>query len=347
MKKITIRDVAKHANVSVATVSRVLNKTDYPISKKNRVAVVKAIKELHYVPNKSAQNLKYNKSQLIGLIVRDIADPYFAEIAKGVTETAVKYGYLALVCNSKRNIEYELAYHDTLRQHNVAGIIIAGAGYLDYSVQEEMKKRIELSMSLGISSIALAPQGFEIPNIGVDNNRIGRKIGQYLIVKKHRKIAFVGGDSKIIVNQQRMNGFLEVMKENHIVIHENNIVQDEFTWEGGYRSAKKLLERSRDITAICCANDNIAIGVIRYIEEIGLKVPKDISIIGVGDIILADYTSPKLTTAKIPFYEMGQKCVELICNKADVEELDIKFNVQIIERDSVAECKLLHEERRL
>ncbi len=338
MKKVTIRDVAKHAKVSVATVSRIINNIDYPISDKNRKAVEKAIKEMNYVPSMSAQNLKYNKSRLIGLIVRDIADPYFAEIAKGVTETATKLGYLALVCNSKRETDYELKYYDTLRQHNVAGIIIAGGGYLDDSIREALKERIELSKSLGIESIALAPQGFEIPSIGVDNLEVGRRIGQYLIDKKHTKIAFVGGDDHIIVNQQRLNGFMQSMNNSGIAIDENLVINDEFTWEGGYRSAKRILDYSKEITAICCANDNIAIGVLRYIKEIGMKVPADISLIGVGDIVLAEYTSPKLTTAKIPFYEMGERCVELICGDDGFENHETKFDVEIIERDSVTEC---------
>ena len=267
--------------------------------------------------------------------MRDIADPYFAEIAKGVTETAAKFGYLALVCNSKRDMDYELSYYDTLRQHNVDGIIIAGGGYQDEEIKEKVNKRVKLSNSLGIKTIALAPQGFEMPYIGVDNRTIGRKMGKYVIDRKHKKVAFIGGDNRIVVNNQRFLGFEETMKKNGVLLEDENIINDEFTWEGGYRSAEKLMERKLDISVICCANDNIAIGVLRYMEETGLNVPKDISVISVGDIVLAEYTSPKLTTVKIPFYEMGQKSVELICGGKKLENLNMRLDVEVIERDSV------------
>ncbi len=335
MKKVTIKDVAKLAKVSVATVSRTINNADYPISEKKRKAVEDAVRALNYVPSSSAQNLKYNKSRLIGLIVRDIADPYFAEIAKGVTETAANLGYQALVCNSKRDINFELQYYDTLRQHNVAGIIVAGGGYLDKSIMKSLKERIERSKSLGIESIALAPQGFDMPSVSVDNISVGRKIGQYLVDNNHSKIAFIGGDARIIVNEERLSGFIEAIKKSNIEIDHNLIVNDEFTWEGGYRSVQKIMNFSRDITAICCANDNIAIGVMRYLKEIGLKIPEDISLISVGDIVLSEYTSPKLTTARIPLFEMGVRCVELICSGEGIENTKTIFDVDIIERESV------------
>ena len=335
MKKVTIREVAKYANVSVATVSRILNDVDYPISENKKKAVHKAIKDLNYVPSISAQSLKSNKKNLLGLIVRDISDPYFAEIAKGVTETATNYGYLALVCNSKRHIETELTYYDTLRQHNVAGIIIAGGGYRDEAIQKVMKNRIDLAESLGIRTLALAPQGIDIQTFGVDNIEVGKKITKYLIDRNHTKIAFIGGDDHIIVNHQRMEGFMTEMKEHSIELSDKYVMNDEFTWEGGYRSAEKLLDNCPDITAICCANDNIAIGALRCIRDRGLKVPGDISLIGVGDLVLAEYTSPKLTTLKIPFVTLGKNSVEAFCGEQKEQSENQIFPTEIIERDSV------------
>ncbi len=335
MKKVTIREVAKYAKVSVATVSRILNEVDYPISEEKKKAVHKAIKDLNYVPSISAQSLKSNKKYLLGLIVRDISDPYFAEIAKGVTETATDYGYLALVCNSKRQIETELTYYDTLRQHSVAGIIIAGGGYRDKTIQKDMKNRIDLANSLGIRTVALAPQGIDIQTFGVDNIEVGKKITNYLIDKNHSKIAFIGGDDHIIVNHQRMEGYLSAIKEHGIELTDQYVINDEFTWEGGYRSAEKILNNCPEITAICCANDNIAIGALRCIKDRGLKVPGNISLIGVGDLVLAEYTSPKLTTLKIPFMTLGKNSVEAFCSEQKDKFENQIIPTEIIERDSV------------
>ncbi|MBS7527520.1 LacI family DNA-binding transcriptional regulator [Fusibacter paucivorans] len=341
MKKATIKDVAKMANVSVATVSRVLNKVDYPVSDAVKKKVEDAIEELEYTPSKSAQSLKSNKSQLIGLIVRDIADPYFSAIAKGVTESAIAYGYLALVCNSKRDMENELKYYDVLMQHNVAGIVIAGAGYRDEAFQQAQEIRVKRARELGIPIIALAPQNVAMTTISVDNHYVGQLLGNYLVENGHHHIAYVGGNAEIIVDQQRLDGFLSAMRTAGIQQDTTLITHGDFTWEAGYKAMENFSDRLHEITAICCANDNIAIGVLRYLKENNLIIPENISLVSVGDIIITEYTTPKLSTVKIPFYELGEKSVEIICDpNVQSDELP-HYEAKLIKRNSVARrCKL-------
>ncbi len=336
MERVSIEDVAKLAGVSITTVSRVVNKTDYPVSKENKEKVLKAIEELHYLPNKAAQQLKKEFNNIIGLIVRDIADPYFGEIAKGVTEKASQLGYLSFVCNTGRNPENELEYHEILWQHRVKGIILAGGGLNSPDYIGELNEQLERNIKYGLKIIALAPQGLDMPYISIDNIEVGRMITQYLIDKGHRKIAFITGPENVFTAEERLRGYRMSLKENKIPFKESLVVNSDFTWKGGYEACRKLLSSMSDITGICCANDNISIGALHALKKNGFSVPDDVSMISVGDITQAQYTDPPLTTVVIPLYEMGKKAVETIVdNKAYGANFNEVFPIKIIERFSV------------
>lgn len=335
MNRVSIKDVANKAKVSVSTVSRIINNKSYPVSDELRKRVEKAIKELDYVPNKFAQNLRTNKTNVIGIIVRDISDPYFAEIAKGVTEKALELGYMALVCNSKRNIKHELKYHDLLLQQRVVGIIIAGGGHKSEKIKEALKIKIDNARKQKVKVVGLANQGVDLPLISVDNIKIGHLMGNYMINNNHHKIAFIGGNKDIITNEERLQGFIKSITTRNLSVNKDLIIHGDFTWKSGYESSKKLFRNEIDITGICCANDNIAIGVLRYLKEKNIKVPEEISVISVGDISLAKYTSPQLTTVKIPFYELGSKSVEFIASEEIHEDTKAYFDTHIVKRKSV------------
>lgn len=333
-KKVSIKDVAEKAGVSVTTVSRVINKKPYPVSDKLRKKVEHAVKKLNYIPNKVAQNLRTSKTNLIGLIIRDIADPYYSQVAQGVTEEVRKKGYMAMVCDSKRDPQYELEYLDLLVHQQVEGIIIAGGGYTS-NVKDIFAKKISNILAKDINVVALAPQGIELPIVTVDNILVGKKLGECLIKNNHKNIAFIGGAEDVIPNQHRLKGLENELKNNGLKIPKQLIINREFTWKGGYKAAKELFQKNKDITAISCANDNIAIGVLRFLRESGRKVPDDISLISVGDTSLAKYTNPPLTTVKIPLYELGRNSAELIFDDELSKDIKICLPVTVIKRESV------------
>lgn len=336
MERVGIEDVAKLAGVSITTVSRVVNKSDYPVSETMKRKVLKAVEELHYIPNKAAQQLKKEFNNIIGLIVRDISDPYFGEIAKGVTEKASELGYLSFVCNTGRNPENELEYHEILWQHRVKGIILAGGGLNSQEYITELNEQLERNRKYGLRIIALAPQGFEMPYISVDNIEVGRIITQYLIDKGHKKIAFISGPENVFTAEERLQGYLKSLKENNIPFNKSLVVNSDFTWKGGYEACRELLSNSSGVTGICCANDNISIGALHALKEKGFNIPDDVSIISVGDITQAQYTDPPLTTVAIPRYEMGKKAVEMIVNdKGPDMNSNTIFPIKMIERFSV------------
>lgn len=334
-KNVSIKDVAKEASVSITTVSRILNNIDYPVSNEARKRVEKAIKDLGYIPNKAAQNLRKNETRTIGLIVRDIGDPYFSEMAKGVTEKAAQLNYMAMVSDSNRNMDYELKYLDLMIRQGVKGIIISGGGIMEEEYQSELQKRVQDARRLGIKVVALSSQGIDLPLVTVDNIQIGKTVCNFFILNNYKKIAFIGGNEKVTTNYERLLGYKIALKEKGMEIDENLIINGQFTWEAGYETCKILFDRKREIDSIFCANDNIAIGVIRFLRENKIKIPNEVSLIGVGDIPIAQYTSPSLTTVKIPFNLIGNRAVELICSDENIEDSSIYFKTQLIVRESI------------
>lgn len=335
---ITIVDVAQRAQVSVTTVSRIINNVSYPVAAKTREWVLKAIEELQYSPNKAAQGVRKNISDIIGLIVRDISDSYFGEIAKGVTNEASKLGYLSFVCNTGRNPHDELKYHDLLWQHRVKGIILTGGGLDQMDYKQKLLQQLERHKKYGLRIVTLAPQGVIMPYVMINDFEAGRSVTQYLIDHGHRKIGFIGGPQRIYTSMERYNGYQNAMQAAGLNCGTEYTVSSDFSQSGGYEACRQLLQQVSDCTAICCANDNIAIGAMSAIRKSGLKTPKDISIISIGDISEAKYMHPPLTTLRIPHYEMGKKAVDYIVNSE--EDIKITMNASIVERQSVRSLEL-------
>jgi LacI family transcriptional regulator len=335
LKRVSITDVAKKANVSIATVSRIVNKTPYPISDDIRKKVEKVIHELNYVPNISAQRLRIKTAQVIGLVVRDISDPYYSIIAKGVTETALEMGHMAIICNSERNIKYEYEYLDLLIHQGVEAIILAGGGYADKTSIKTLKDKVGRLQSQGIKITALAPNGIDIPHFMVDNSKVMEYACEYLVKNNHRNIAYIGGDIRIITELERFGGYMKCLDKNMIKIPKESTFHGSYTSDSGFDMCLKLLASKQSVSAICCTNDNIAIGVIKCLRENGLDVPNDISIISIGDLPISNYTDPSLTTVHLPLYELGSECVRHIFDKPTNINKIKYLQFDIIARESV------------
>ena len=208
---VSIRDVANHAGVSIATVSRVLNNTDYPVSDAVRHQVLKSAQELEYVPNHSARNLRKREGNGLALIVRNIGDPYYLPIVRGVTETALKYDSLAMVFNSMQDTLLEKRFYQRLQEWQLSGVLIGGGGYRT-SEHDSVRRMICALQSMGLKTIALAPQDMKMPMVAIDNFNAGREITYYLIRHNHRRIAFIGGYVNHISDEERLMGYRVVLE---------------------------------------------------------------------------------------------------------------------------------------
>ncbi|HYH02409.1 MAG TPA: LacI family DNA-binding transcriptional regulator [Bacillota bacterium] len=333
MDNVSIVDVAKRAGVSITTVSRIINNVAYPVSATAREKVLKAIEELNYSPNKAAQRLKKSSSDILGLIVRDITDSYFGEITKGVTERANQLGYLSFICNTGRNPLNELSYHELLWQHRVKGIILTGGGLDQSDYKQKLAKQLARHQKYGLKIVSLAPQGMDVPYVMINNFEAGKSITEYLVVKGHRKIGFISGPKKVFTSMERLKGYQYVLSSNNIVYDEAYITHSDFSQTSGYEACIELLSKVTGLTAICFANDNIAVGAMSAIKEKGYRIPEDISVISIGDTPEAKYADPPLTTLAVPRYKMGEMAVDFIVEER--KNVNITLDTHIIERKSI------------
>lgn len=331
-KQVSIKDVALRAGTSIATVSRILNNVGYPVSNDLRARVEAAIRDLGYRPNRMAQNLRSKQTQSIGLIVRDISTSYFSLIAKGVTEEAARRGLMPLVCCSKRNPKLEIEYLRILAQYQVAGVILAGASWDDEEYIKQMRETVDGLRIQGVHVIACAPQAVPMPSAIVDNAAIGKQAFEVLHKYGHSQIAVLGGEEGNLSNRLRICGFTEAADKNNAAY---TISTGDFSWEHGHDALAPILAANPEITAVYATNDHIALGALRYLEEHGHKVPGDFSMLGTGNVAVAPYTSPALSTIKMPFEQLGAAAVKMIFDTSLGADTVVPFTCEYIERESV------------
>jgi LacI family transcriptional regulator len=321
----TIKDVAHEAEVSVATVSRVLNNVGY-VNEETRKRVEKAISKLNYKPNAVARSLFKKQSKTIALIVPDIKNPFFPEIARAIEDVMNKKEYTLILCNSDEKEEKERKYLEVMKQKYVDGVIIVTSTLTPKHIEET-----------GIPIVALdRPIAHSIPSVSVNNFDGARQAVQYLKSIGCKKIAHVRGPENIINSDERFNGYLAEVKqepwfnEEYIVTGNFNVVQ---TTE----VTKKFFTENPDVDGIFAGNDYMAVGVIKAAVEMGLRVPDDLAVIGFDGIQLCQLTSPELTTMAQPIYEMGYTAAELLLDMIEgrtVPKMHHEFEVRLIERQS-------------
>ncbi|MCK4245488.1 MAG: LacI family DNA-binding transcriptional regulator [Candidatus Omnitrophica bacterium] len=307
----SITDVAEKAKVSTATVSRVLNKKDnlIPISKETKQKVLKAAEELDYHPNILARSLAQKKSQTIGLIVPNIANPFFSQITKGVEDVTSKEKYNVILCDTDEKEEREIEYLNILRGRWVDSLIFSGAKEEKTATHIlDTGKRIPI---VGIDREVDGPFSYSVL---LDNVKGGYEATKYLLKLGHRRIGLICGGRKLphIKNIiQREEGYQQALKEYGIKFIPSLLVEGNLEVEGGKEAAKKLLSLSPPPTAIFALNDLMAIGALNYLKEKRIRVPEEISLIGFDDIPMVSLTEPALTTMAQPTYEMGAAAAKM------------------------------------
>lgn len=311
-QNLSIVDVAERAGVSLATASRVMSNSSYPVNAVTRQKVLAAAAELGYTPNSLARSLRSQRSKLIAVLVGDNVDPYFAEITRGVEEVANEQGYLTIICNTDRNPTKELHYLRTLRDYRADGIIFAGSGLNNPEHTEQVEKIITEMQGRGAAVVALSHQTLHIPSIQIDNFGGGHAITTMLLEMGHRRVALVAGPAGLTVANIRMQGYMAALVEKGIAIDPNLILIGNFDQASGERAAQSIaqMEPAQRPTAIFAANDEMAFGVMLALQQQRLHVPRDISVCGFGDIPVARLLTPALTTVHVPLRRLGRSGAE-------------------------------------
>jgi LacI family transcriptional regulator len=326
----TIKKVAQEAKVSVATVSRVLNSTGY-VNEETRKKVLKVIEELDYKPNSVARSLFKKQSMTIALIVPNITNPFFPEVARAIEDVLSSKNYTLILCNSDDNAEKEKKYFEVMKQKYVDGVIVVTSTLTPQYIEEK-----------GIPIVAVDRFiDANIPCISVNNIEGAKRAVQHLRATGCKKIAHIRGPKNITSAEDRYNGYLsEVKKEAWF--RPEYVKCGNFNIEQTTAATKNLLENNPDIDGIFVGNDLMAVGVIKAAIQLGKRIPEDISIIGFDGINLCKMTNPEITTIAQPIYEIGsvaaQTLLDLIEGKI-VENKHHQLQVSISEGESTKKMR--------
>lgn len=320
---LTIKDLAKIAGVSYATVSRALN--NHPeVSAKTRERIRNLAKEHGYSPNEIARGLVKKYTNTIGLLVPDISNPYFPEVAKGVEDKANKEEYTVFLCNTGWSTQKEIEYLKTLRDKRVAGVIIAASSV------DTIKKVKALKLDCPIVFVSSRWDDENINYVIIDNEKASMTATEYLIELGYQDIAYIGGNENSVSNKERLIGYKKALKLHGIEKSVYIMKGSSFKRESGYKSMISSIENNRVPEAVICANDIIALGVIEALESRGYDVPNDVSVIGFDDIAYASLPKINLTTIAQPKYDMGAIAADIIFKKIENEN-STKANQIVLE----------------
>ncbi len=332
MKK-TIYDVAREANVSIATVSKVINNTGR-IGEKTRQKVFQVMKELDYQPSLVASALTGKSTYSIGLLIPDLANPFFAELARSIEDRGHELGYSIVMCSTDYNPEKESKYITLLKQKSVDGIILA-SGFQNDAVIRDL-----LHLKIPIAVLARDVSTVSVDTVTVDDFIGGYNATRYLLELGHKKIGTIQLDLE--VGRERIRGYQHALQENGVEYDGKLVLFSPSSVEGGKQMGLKLLHSPDRPTAVFAGNDIVAIGVIQAVRELGLSVPDDVSIVGYDNTILAAISNPPLTTVAQPFHDMGRQVMDLLIQEIKGEKKGKKRVVMLPElcvRESTGKIK--------
>jgi LacI family transcriptional regulator len=304
----TIKDVARVAGVSVATVSAVANGTKF-VSERLAKRVRDAIETTGYQPHEVARSLKSGSTQTIGLIIGDITNPFFTTVARSVEDAAHAAGYTVMLCNTDENLEKERLYLQLMRGRRVDGLIWAAAGGIDaYKDFDALRTPATVLLDRRVDELAL-------DTVVVDNIDATRSAIEYLIELGHARIALITGLPHLSTSRERLQGYREALASHGLPSDDALVVQGNFRSEGAYAAALTLLRRTPRPTAVFASNNLMAIGLLLALSKRRLRCPEDVSVAAFDDFEEAALLAPALTTIAQPTQEIGKKAVELLLKR--------------------------------
>ncbi|MBY6036502.1 LacI family transcriptional regulator [Fictibacillus nanhaiensis] len=332
----TIKDVARHANVSIATVSRIINGLP-GYSEDTKKKVEEAIEALGYQPNAIARGLINKRTQTIGVLFPEVSGMLSSEVLEGVENAAHDGGFSVIVCNTASSGKRTVKYLRLLQEKRVDGIIFASEDVTEeyYKIFQEMKVPVVL--------VSTASH-YELPFVRVNDFEGAFQATEYLINKGHKKIGMIGGSvNDPIAGVPRMKGFEEALLAHELPFSANHITTNEgYRFQNGKESLPILLEHLPEMTALFAASDEMAIGAMSAAHQLGIKVPEELSIIGYDNLKIAEMCYPALTTVSQPLKDMGQTAGDILVKliKGKEKEAESRYMpFSIVERQSVSESR--------
>jgi LacI family transcriptional regulator len=328
--KYTIRDVAQRAGVSIATVSRVLNNKDR-VNDDTRKNILKVIKEMNYTVNAQARRLRDPRTNVIGAIAPDISVSFYSEIIKGIENKADDLGYRLIVCDEQNKIEKERDYVKILHDGSVDGLIFVMSQLPAAEIAKTYNKNLP-KVVFGINM-----EQYNIPSITVDNKSGAYNAVKHLYSHGFTKIAYIGGIEAFndYDHRARLAGYKKALQECRLDFEETYIESGQYSEEGGSSSFMRLMQLAEPPDAIFCANDEMALGVLKTAKKMGIKIPQQIGLIGFDDIRICQYTSPALTSVRQPSYNIGILLCEKLIQIIETEENKTRHNNLVLKPELI------------
>ncbi len=328
----TIQDVAKKANVSAATVSRVINQSS-SVSNKTKIKVEKAIRELHYVPNMLGMNLRKNETKKLLVLLDSISNQFYSRVTAGIEERAAEDGYIVMLGCTRGLLDTEDSYLQMLSTRLVDGIILLSSNNNAVSLKNKLS---------GQPAIFACEQteGCDLPFIGIDNEKAAYDAVCFLIEQGHKRIAFFGAEQHISSSELRLLGYKRALREHQLPICEDLIFHDGFSHQSGMSCTQKMLALHKDALpdAIFALSDSCAIGAIKALHEHQISVPKDISVMGFDNTRNARLFIPEITTVAQPQNEIGYLAADALISMIHGQPANsMLLHHEIIKRDSVSQ----------
>lgn len=328
----SIRQVARQAGVSIATVSRALTTPD-KVSEKTLKKVLAQVERSRYKPNLLARNFRSKRAYSVVVLVPNIANPFFAEIIRGIEQVAQQQGYAVLLGDTEGREDREAYYVGLVETRQADGVIQL------HPRLPKAARGANGSLDIPLVNACEYIEDAPCPRVGIDNAAAAREMTKYLLDLGHRRIGVVLGPDSSPLTSERLRGYKLALRAAKIAPDVALITQGDFTMSSGHAAAENLFKIKQPPTAIFCFNDEMALGAIRFLKSTGRAVPQDVSVVGFDDIEFASFCDPPLTTIEQPTREIGNKAMSLLfdlLNGAKAEPSMHTLPIKLIVRDSAA-----------
>jgi LacI family transcriptional regulator len=316
--------------VSTATASRIINGSPKPVTDVLRERVLAAVAELQYVPNAQAQMLARSRRGIVGVIVHDVSDPYFAEITRGIQRVATADGKLVVICNTYRDPGRELEYIEVLHAHQAAAIVLAGSGFTDAGYAERAAAKLRGYEQNGGRVAVIGRHAHAGDAVLPDNEGGGLLAGDHLYALGHTEIGVVAGPRNLTTTTDRVAGLRRAARRHRRKLPADRIAYAGFDRDGGADAAGRLLTAHPRITAIAALNDSMAVGVLACLRASGRRI----SVAGFDDMPIARDVTPALTSVRLPLAEMGARAMTLALTGSAGEPRIERLGATLVVRDS-------------
>lgn len=341
MSRITISHVADRAKVSRATVSRVLNNNP-TVDAEIKARVLTAIEELDYQPNRAAQRLRSNTSDVIGVIISDIQSPFFTSVVRGIEDAAYANEMNIVLCNADEDLIRQETYLRLLQAENVAGIIVSPTWHVSES--NELQQFLDSGIPIILIDRIVANTSFDM--VSVDNVTGAYNGVRHLIDLGYRRIGIIAGNQKLTTGKGRYEGYARALASADIPLDEKLVRFTNFTEDDGYQFTMELLSLPRPPEALFVSNNLSTMGTLKAIREKGTKVPEELALVGFDDIPMASELKTPLTVVSQPTHEMGEEAVRLLIRRLKSPQApsqSIILQTQLIVRESCGYTARIHE----